>query len=350
MSKETQEWLSNYTLIGFTDKRGNAWHWREGDGNHFPDAIPVEVVRERLFFWEPEEGTVESQVFKNGVFQYKVTNDDRKKIIRPATTQLGDAKILGEFNNDTPMHGYDEWLIGNVQTILHEGLAVASAGLLKGGAQAFVQVELPETIETPEGVGFRPYLLASTSLDGSLATSYNRGNQIVVCDNTMHAALSDKTMQVKVKHTRYSNTNTKIQDVRDALGIIHQEAESFAAEIKELCATEVSNRQWREFLDLYEPLPEQKPTKGGGPGAGYTRAENRRDKLTNTYLTDFRVADWTGTAFGVLQAVNTIQNHDTVIRGGTHRAEKNMLRAIKNEVRDDDVRVLDTLNRVLVAS
>lgn len=352
MSKETQEWLENFTLIGLTDQRGNAWHWRAGNTNHFTGPIPVQVVRDRLFFWTPDEGTVESTVTKDGVFAYHTTNANRKKIVRPVTAQFGPAKILGEFDKDTPMHGYDQWLIENVETILDSGLAIGSAGLLKEGAQAWVQVELPDTIETPEGVGFRPNLTAATSLDGSLATTYKRGNQIVVCDNTLHAALQSADMRIKVKHTKNSAKSSKIQEVRDALAIIHAEAQDFAAEITELCSTQVSDKQWQAFLDAYEPLPEVKKTKGGGPGAAYTRSENKRELLTDMYLTDYRVADWTGTAFGVLQTLNTYQNHDAPMRGGdtTHRFERNMLRDIKDEVQKDDVKVLDALQRVLVTS
>ncbi len=349
MSQETQSWLNNFTLIGLTDKRGNAWHWREGTDNHYAGPIPVSAVRERLFFWTPDEGTVETNVVTNdGV--YRVTSPGRKKIVRPATDRLGPAKILGEFDLDTPMHGYDKWLIENVETITDSGLVVGSAGLLKDGAQAWVQVELPDTVNTPEGVAFSPYLTAATSLDGSLATTYKRGNNVVVCDNTLHAALKSDTMRIRVKHTKYSNTTSKIADVRAALNIIHAEAEDFAKEIAELCATEVTDRQWRSFLDEYEPLPEVKPTKGGGPGAGYTRTENRRDKLTNMYLTDYRVADWSGTAWGVLQAVNTYQNHESTVRGEVHRVERNMIRDIRDETSKEDIKVLDTLKRVLVAS
>ena len=55
MSRETLEWLNENTLIGFTDKRGNAWHHRGGYDNHYPGGIPVEDVRKRLFDWEVEE-------------------------------------------------------------------------------------------------------------------------------------------------------------------------------------------------------------------------------------------------------------------------------------------------------
>jgi hypothetical protein len=53
MSKETIQWLNTQTLIGMTEKRGNAWHYRaeeQGDEpNHYPLAIPVEDVKRRLF-------------------------------------------------------------------------------------------------------------------------------------------------------------------------------------------------------------------------------------------------------------------------------------------------------------
>ena len=55
MSKETLSWLNTNTLIGCTDKRGMAWHWRaeeQGEqSNHYPTAIPVADVQDRLFAW-----------------------------------------------------------------------------------------------------------------------------------------------------------------------------------------------------------------------------------------------------------------------------------------------------------
>ena len=37
------------------------------------------------------------------------------------------------------------------------------------------------------GVEFRPFLTATTSLDGSIATTYQTGAQVAVCDNTLSA-------------------------------------------------------------------------------------------------------------------------------------------------------------------
>src|SRR6266545_2032236 len=143
MSQETQEWLSNFCLIGFTEKRGSAWHYRKGDNNHFPLAIPLEVVRERLFNWQPLEGTVATEYEVPGTdLTQALVDPDRKTVVRPrgAVDDLP-AAILGVFSQDYRIHDYNDWLVRNVETILDDDLQVGSAGLLRGGAQAWVQAE-----------------------------------------------------------------------------------------------------------------------------------------------------------------------------------------------------------------
>src|SRR3954466_6274520 len=56
MSNETLQHLNTNTLIGNTDARGHAWHYRaeeQGDEtDHYPGPIPVVDVERRLFSWE----------------------------------------------------------------------------------------------------------------------------------------------------------------------------------------------------------------------------------------------------------------------------------------------------------
>ena len=40
MSKESLTWLNTNTLIGFTDKRGNAWHWRAEEQGRRLQPLP----------------------------------------------------------------------------------------------------------------------------------------------------------------------------------------------------------------------------------------------------------------------------------------------------------------------
>jgi len=58
MTRETLDYLNTQTLIGFTDKRGTAWHYRaelqNDEPNHYPAAVPVDDVNRRLFHWTAE--------------------------------------------------------------------------------------------------------------------------------------------------------------------------------------------------------------------------------------------------------------------------------------------------------
>src|SRR6478735_12331906 len=123
--------------------------------------------------------------------------------------------VMGIFTTGYVMHQYREWLLTTVGNILDDTLAISSAGLLRGGAVAWVEVSVPETITTPEGFSFRPNLLATTSFDGSIATTFKRTVTATVCDNTRELALAEPGQGYKVKHSRYSVA--KLAEAREAL-------------------------------------------------------------------------------------------------------------------------------------
>jgi hypothetical protein len=60
-------------------------------------------------------------------------------------------------------------------------------------------------------VEFRPFLTATTSLDGSIATTYQTGAQVVFCDNTLSTALNSADTRVKVRHSANSLTKLATQ-------------------------------------------------------------------------------------------------------------------------------------------
>jgi phage/plasmid-like protein (TIGR03299 family) len=340
MSRETTSWLNSNVLVGFEEKRGKAWHYRKSDqgseSNHYVGAVPVEDVRRRLFYWEAVEGTVESAFLTAPKKVTRITDPTRKTIIRP---DLG--VVLGVFRPGFELHQYDKWLLDIASNLLDSELSIGSAGLLKLGAQAWVQLELPDNDVTKHGVEFRPNLLASTSFDGTLSTTYKRTNTIVVCDNTREAALSERGQTVKIKHTKSSAKvgALNIADSREALNIVFDTGTQFAAEVDKLIETTVTDKQWADFLDAHRPVPENK-------GRGQTLAINERDALTELWKNDPRVAPWTGTAFGVAQAVNTFGQHIQTVRGA-ERSERNVSRVLSGAVAKDDAEVLAQLELVL---
>lgn len=334
MSKEAIETLNTNTLIGHTDHRGTAWHYRAdlqgSEPNHYPGAISPADVRRRLFDWSAEPravgvelpATVESMTHldETGRPMRWSRLEDRRAITRSDTDAT-----MGIFTTGYVPHQYDQWLLTNVTNLLDDTLSISSAGVLRGGAIAWVEVSVPDSITTPEGFEFRPNLLATTSFDGSIATTYKRTVTATVCDNTRDLALSEHGQQVKVKHSRHSVL--RLGDARQALAMIHSMGDAFEAEVAILCATDVNNRQWSKFLDSAVPLE-----RGGDPltGRGLTMAHTKRDGLVDMYKNDPRVAPWKGTAFGVIQAVNTYEHHRANVRGGS-RAERNMLKTVSGD-------------------
>jgi phage/plasmid-like protein (TIGR03299 family) len=187
-------------------------------------------------------------------------------------------------------------------------------------------------------VDFRPNLLACTSHDGSLATTFQRVVTNVVCDNTMSAALMETGQRVKVRHSRYSRI--RLAEAREALAIVHTITDEFAAQVSQLAATTVTDRQWAAFLDAHAVLPTGASTRTR------TSVEKKRTSLERLWRRDARVSPWKNTAWGVVQAVNTWVHHEQTVRGST-RPERNMLRAVDGTTDALDRTTLATLRTVL---
>ena len=355
MSKETMVHLNTHTLIGFTDKRGKAWHYRAdlqgAEPNHYAGAIPVADVQRRLFAWQavPRRvavefpATLETMTHLNDVgepMRWAVQTD------RQAVAPSDRDHVMGMFKDSYKLHQYDQWLLQNVATIVDDDLAISSAGLLRDGALAWVEVSVPETITTPEGVAFRPNLLAATSFDGSLATTIKRTVQATVCDNTLAVAQREKGQTVKIRHS--SNSLGRITDVREALALVHSTADDFAAEVAQLTQQAVSPLQFKQVIDLVFPVSDSESRRA------VTNAQNKIDQVMHLYRFDPRCQDWQGTAFGVLQTLNTWRHHEqgglpgsTSAEKRAARANRNAYRAITGETQTADAEVAAILASVL---
>lgn len=334
MSRETLKHLNTNTLIGYTDKRGHAWHYRAEEqgteNNHYPGAIPIEDVRRRLFPWEAIEGAITFAAELEDATVLSGFDPTRKAIVR---SDLG--TLLEVFKDNYKIHQYQDALLDMVADLLDDGIDIGSAGILQGGGQAWVSVEVPDNIVTPEGVVFRPHLLACSSHNGSLASTYRRCITKVVCDNTMKAANKERGPAIKVRHSKYSSL--KLQSAKDALGLIQEIADDFAAEVAALTAVTVTDKDWQKFLESFVPIPEDASKRAESLGT------EKREKLSRLYLHDERCAPWKGTAFGVVQTVNTYAHHETTVRN-VPRGERNMENTLMGKF---DALDLDTTNKIL---
>jgi phage/plasmid-like protein (TIGR03299 family) len=330
MTRETFEHLNTQVLVGFAEKRGTAWHYKKElqaeEPNHYPNAVPIDDVRRRLFAWHAES----VPMFVNGTGADGgdvIVVPNRRAIVRDDT-----GEVLGVVSESYLPHQYDEWLLKQVGNILDDDLSIGSAGVLKRGAVAWVQVEMPENW-TAAGVEFRPHLLATTSFNGEIATTYKRTCTIVVCDNTRALALAESSDEVRVKHT--SRSLLRLGDARIALKVVHDLGQDFAAEIEKLMAVKVSDRAFDRFLSVLAPTDERESKQS------QTRAENLRGTLRQMWQADIRCAPFRGTAFGAVQTVNTWRQHMKPTRSGRSTIERTMLETMTGITEMEDRKIAD---------
>lgn len=371
MSKETLETLNRLVLVGNCANRPAAWHndpklrarmgWAN---NHFDDFVPMSEVVSRLFDWEalavpkanliPVDKKDANWFDKDGrPFRIEMTGGyhtsphsgleeyhGEKGIVRS-----NDFSHMATHGASYRIHDYKQWLLNLQQEIIGDELKILGAGLLRNGLQAYVQIALPEKIhDDTTGIEFLPYMMAATSLDGSMPTTFTRQGLYVVCDNTRDMALrqSERSgMIYTAKHTARSLDMSKIKVLRNSLSLLVKSAEDMAAENRELAAIKVTRSKWIKIIDIIEPLPkpeEATPTK-------VTRAQKRRELLDATYSYDPMCALYKGTGLGVVHSVNTYWTHYRQVNG--ERWDANMNGVIRGTTKSVDIQTVSAMAQVL---
>jgi phage/plasmid-like protein (TIGR03299 family) len=346
MSKETYEWLNQNTLIGFTEKRGTAWHYRSTaqgeEPNHYVGAVPVEDVLRRLFHWHAVSVPLRGAFPADVETAEDVDHDGNpiRYIDLPEYQAIGrsdNGHIFKVFKDTYSIHQYAVWLLESLSKIIDDDLSIGSAGTLVNGGVAWVSIEMPDNIIVND-YEFRPQLLATTSHNGTIATTFKTVNTVVVCDNTLEIARGEKTNQFKARHSKHSGF--RLATAREALQIIHKNTDDFVHEVQRLTDLVVTDRIWERLLNDLVPVPKEEDTSK----AAVTRAENKQARLKSLWNEDPRVAPWKGTGLGVLQAFNTYSHH----YAGTdeRRVERNALGSLNGKIGQDDALVLERLEAI----
>jgi phage/plasmid-like protein (TIGR03299 family) len=305
MSKETLRHLNTNVLVGFVEKRGQAWHYRKDlqgeEPNHYSGPIPIDDVKRRLFNWSALETTRLVGQFDEGV---SVSLPGRKMLVRSDTRQ-----VLGLHSTSYVVHQFDKWLLENVSVLLDDDLRIGSAGLLEDGKIAWVQVERPDNV-VAAGVEFRPHILATSSHDGKHPTLYKTSYTIVVCDNTRSRALREDSPELRIKHSAKSLPRLLL--ARDQLRIHFSEdaINGFKREIEELMLIRVDDRQFDRFLSEWTPLEALKVASRKSPSDRSLKTIRVvKEQVQQLWRNDPRCEPFRRTAFGVLQTVNTWRQH-----------------------------------------
>lgn len=357
MSEETYEYLNGGNiLIGNASQRGKAWWYKEEledqlNPTHYDNFIPIIDAKSRLFDWTAEVHTpyIDRQTPGHEKIITRLQLGDYSVIVRS-----DNGAILGVHSSGYEPHQLSETFITETANIVGgtDQLGITSAGLLKGGAVAWMEISIPETMHDNEaGFPYRPNLLTSTSFNGTLPTSWTRTIMATVCDNTLQWALrqAGNTGKVKVRHTKHSQA--RIKDAAQALGLLERAKDDMDHALENLVATPVSELNFNKWLDLMVPIP---TIEEGKNGRGLTVAITKRDKMIDLWTSDKRVSPWRGTALGVMQVINTYSHHENNVAATKFdgnkvaaRVERNQLNVLKGTQEEIDAEAMNKLFGVL---
>jgi phage/plasmid-like protein (TIGR03299 family) len=178
--------------------------------------------------------------------------------------RLDNQKILGlrtsrySVVQNRDAFGLFDAVIGPGQGVYH------TAGALRGGRMVWILAKVGDTREVVSGDEVEPYILLSTSHDGSLPLQMRPTLVRVVCANTLNYAMRrrDFSDTVTIRHT--GNVASKAVEVRKALGLTKVYFDRMMEGVEELVSKPMNESGMENFArSLY-------PTRQDGSSHRYT--------------------------------------------------------------------------------
>ena len=153
---------------------------------------------------------------------------------------------------------FREWAQANACTI-------ESAGVLFGGKRYFATAKMSDGLFVGEGDKIVPYVLLSTSADGSLATEGRITTVRVVCNNTLRLA-SKGASSFRVSH----RTAFKAEECRGIIESAHAEFGAFMDMSRKLASIKVESRLAEDMTTLLLTTP-TRDADAARDSAGFTK-------------------------------------------------------------------------------
>ena len=153
---------------------------------------------------------------------------------------------------------FREWAQANACTI-------ESAGVLFGGKRYFATAKMSDGVFVGEGDKVVPYVLLSTSADGSLATEGRITTVRVVCNNTLRLA-SKGASSFRVSH----RSAFKAEECRGIIESAHAEFGAFMDMSRKLASIKVESRLAEDMTTLLLTTP-TRDADAARDSAGFTR-------------------------------------------------------------------------------
>lgn len=234
----------------------------------------------------------------------------------PSFVAVKDAFVIARDDTNAPLGvvggRYAEFQNSDLCDAAYEiaqlGAEFVTGGSLFGGARVWYLLKPDEHEATINGQPFKQFLLATGSHDGSGATRVLPTSVSVECWNTLSLALGKAQQSYSMRHTISGTRDKLVTQAQGALAIGSAYFEAFKADAEKLASIDVELREFQAILDELVPLEDD------AQGRARTMRENKRAGIKRAYNSDL-YANYKGTGWGVVQAVNDFELWGQTVRG-----------------------------------
>lgn len=196
-----------------------------------------------------------------------------------------------------------------------------TAGSLLGGKKIWLLAKLPDT--EIAGDKTEPYICFSNTHDGSGAVRVCMTPVRVVCNNTLNLALGTAKRSWSVRHV--GDIQQKLAEARETLGLAEKYMTELGAYADRAANTRVTDDRIREILDELFPTDEKSSDREKA------NAKRMKDEYMVCYYAP-DIAKFLGTAWGVLNAMADMADHNAPLRNTSNYRENNWGRIMDGHV------------------
>lgn len=170
-----------------------------------------------------------------------------------ANIRQTDGKILGVVTDRYKVVQNHE-AFAFTDALLGEGVKYETAGSLSDGKRIWILAKLPDKYII-EGEQVDPYLVFSSSHDGSGAIKVCMTPIRVVCQNTLNIALSSAKRMWSTIHV--GDLAAKMEEAHSTLLLAEKYMGKLGTEVSQLSKIKLPDRKVMEYIDLLLPMDEQ---------------------------------------------------------------------------------------------
>ena len=190
-------------------------------------------------------------------------------------------------------------------SLLKEGVRYETAGSLQGGRRIWLLAHMPHEYMI-SGERFSPYLLFSSTHDGSGAVKVALTPIRVVCQNTLNLALSTAKRSWSMMHT--GNIKGKIQEARETLLMADDYMDKLGQEFEALRKKKLTDKEVMDYIEILLP------TEDSSTSQQIKNMERLRKDMAHRYFDAPDLQDVGENAYRFINAVSDFATHSKPLR------------------------------------